>query len=62
MSNYALEKAFKKTLRFSMCVYYNFPEYWKAGTVDINLHSVNLQAQSIAIGRGKEGKSLNILF
>lgn len=62
MSNYALEKAFKRTLRFSVCGYYNFPEYWKAGSVDINLHSVNLQAQSIAIGREKEGKSLNTLF
>lgn len=45
-----------------MCVYYNFLEYWKAGSVDINLHSVNLQAQSIAMGREKEGKSLNTLF
>lgn len=39
-----------------MCVYYNLPEYQKAGSVDINLHSVNLHAQSIAIARENEGK------
>ena len=42
-----------------MCMYYNFPEHWKSGSVDIYMHSVNLQTQSLAMGRGKEGKSVS---
>lgn len=39
-----------------MCAYCILPEHWKADRVAIYLLSVNLQAQSIAMGRGKEGK------
>lgn len=33
-----------------------------AGGVDIYPHNLNLQVQSIAMGRGKEGKSLKTSF
>lgn len=42
-----------------MGVYYVFPEHRKAGSVDIYLHSTNLQAQPIVLGRGTLGKSLS---
>lgn len=45
-----------------MEVYYGFPEHRKAGSVDIYLHSTNLQAQPIVLGRGTLGKSLSTFF